>query len=200
MRAPRLSLHMRLRNKIPAEVPEHIDLGLADGVALRRARPFYAKAIVQCVTESRAHLRPWMPWAGDDNTFDIEWQRDRLSNRLIAWEDGEEFQFVLVDRHDTRVLGSCGLMSRRGPGTLEIGYWTHVEVGGRGYGRAAARALTDVACGIDGVERIYICCDQANDRSAAIPRALGYTLEAIVDREPTAPGESGRDMVWVLAK
>lgn len=190
---------MGFRKRRPANIPEHIDLGLPDGVSLRRARPFYARAVVQSVTESRAHLLPWMSWASDARTYDVDWQLDRLSNLASAWEDGDDFQFVLVDRHDTCVLGSCGLMTGRGPGTLEIGYWTHVACGGRGYARAAARALTDVACTLEGIERVYICCDEGNVRSAAIPRALGYTLEAIVDRPPQAPAETGRDMIWVMA-
>ena len=28
---------------------------------------------------------------------------------------------------DEALLGSIGLMTRRGPGTLEIGYWLHVD-------------------------------------------------------------------------
>ena len=181
-------------------IPEHIDLGLADGVALRRARPYYAKAIVECVAQSREHLRPWMPWASAEESFDADWQRARLTKLSTAWEQGDEFQYVIVDEHDTRVIGGSGLMTRRGAGTLEIGYFTHVDYGRRGYARAAAKALTDVACGAAGIERVYICCDAANVRSAAIPRALGYVLEAMEGREPLASSETGRGMIWVLAK
>lgn len=200
VRAPRLRFNMRLRSVMPVTVPEVIELGVADGIGLRRARPFYAEALVQCVAQSRAHLQPWMPWASAAESFDIDWQRTRLTKLEAAWEAGEEFQYVVVDRYDTRVLGGCGLMTRRGAGTLEIGYFIHVDFGGRGYARAAAKALTDVACAIETVQRVYICCDAANERSAAIPRALGYDLEATEAREQQAPAETGQGMVWVLVR
>ena len=45
---------------------------------------------------------------------------------------------------------------------------------------------------------VEIHCDEANVASQAIPRRLGYRLEAIEDRAITAPGEVGRHMVWSL--
>ena len=200
MRTPRLRFNMRLRSVMPATVPDVIDLGVADGIGLRRARPFYAGALVQCVAQSREHLRPWMPWASAEESYDVNWQRARLAKLEAAWDAGEEFQYVVVDQYDTRVLGGCGLMTGRGAGTLEIGYFIHVDFAGRGYARAAAKALTDVACAVATVERVYICCDVANARSAAIPRALGYTLEAMEARQRDAPAETGQGMVWVLAR
>jgi RimJ/RimL family protein N-acetyltransferase len=177
--------------------PESIELDHPDRVVLHRVRPSDAEAVAQCVAESRDHLIPWMPWAGSDDSIDPRFQRTRLTLLHEAWNRGEEFSFVLVHPPEARVLGTCGLMTRRGPGSLEIGYFTHAAVGGRGYGRALAQALTAVGSTIDGIDRVYICCDEANVRSAAIPRALGYELESIVDDGIQAPGESGRAMIWV---
>ena len=42
-----------------------------------------------------------------------------------------------------------------------------------------------------------IHCDEANVRSAAVPRRLGYRLDRIEDDEVTAPAETGRSMVWI---
>ena len=58
---------------------------------------------------------------------------------------GEEYQYGLFDPDESRVLGSFGLMTRRGRGTLEIGYWVHVDATGHGHATRAAAALTDVA-------------------------------------------------------
>ena len=181
----------------PAIVPEHIALDHPHGLSLRRSRVSDAEAIVLSVTESRDHLVPWMPWASSADSFDVTFQRSRLADREVDWDQGVEYNYVLVGNDPQRILGSCGIMTRRGPRTLEIGYWTHVDFGGRGYARSLAKALTQVAERAPGVAQIYVCCDAANVRSAAIPRALGYRLEAIIDREPTAPGESGREMIWV---
>ena len=42
-----------------------------------------------------------------------------------------------------------------------------------------------------------IHCDEANVRSAAVPRRLGYRLDRIEPDAITSPGELGRMMIWV---
>ena len=70
---------------------------------------------------------------------------------------------------------------------------------GRGIVSAAARALTTVALAIDGVTRVEIHCDEANERSAAVARRLGYRLDRIEVDHVSAPGDLGRSMIWVWA-
>ena len=91
---------------------------------------------------------------------------------------------------------SFGLMTRQGPGTIEIGYWVHVDEIGHGLATLASRALTNAALAIDGITTVYIRCDECNTRSAAVPRRLGYALDETLSRAPEAPGESGRLMIW----
>jgi RimJ/RimL family protein N-acetyltransferase len=45
--------------------------------------------------------------------------------------------------------------------------------------------------------RVEIHCDEANVRSAAVPRRLGYRLDRIEDDRVSAPGDLGRSMIWV---
>ena len=71
----------------------------------------------------------------------------------------------------------------------------------RGPATEVSAALTHVAFAIHQVDRVEIHCDPANVRSAAIPRKLGYSLEA------TLPGQGkGIDglprasMIWILLR
>ena len=57
--------------------------------------------------------------------------------------------------------------------------------------------MTEVGLQVDGVHRMMIVCDEANVRSAAIPKRLGYTLDRVEQRPPEAPGETGRTQIWV---
>lgn len=50
-----------------------------------------------------------------------------------------------------------------------------------------------------GVAELEIQCDEANVRSAAIPRRLGYHLVDRVDRPVEAPGHTGVGLVWRLS-
>jgi RimJ/RimL family protein N-acetyltransferase len=172
--------------------PERIELP-AVGAVVRRHRLDDLDALQQAIEESRDHLRPWMIWADQTRQETASFLRGAREK----WDAGEEFAFLVVDDADDRVLGGGGLHRRAGPEALEIGYWLRADATGRGVITAAARALTDAAFDLDGIERVEIHCDEANVRSAAVPRRLGYSLAELRDKPPAAPAERGREMVWV---
>ena len=171
-------------------------IALDDEVVLRRFRTADAEMLAQAVAESLEHLQPWMPWAIAE-AADPLFQRRRLAKLPDLARRGEEWQYGLFPLDESAVLGSFGLMTRRGPRTIEIGYWLHVDAGGHGYATRAASALTDVGLALANVERVYICCDEANVRSAAIAQRLGYRLLTVEHHAPEAPGESGRLQKWI---
>ena len=172
--------------------PDRIEL--PDAV-LRPFRTSDAEALARAVRESLEHLAPWMPWASNGSA-DVEFQRQRLVAVVDQWERGEEYQYGLFDPEETRVLGSFGLMTRRGRGSLEIGYWVHVDATGRGHATRAAAALTGVAFDLRGVKQVLIYTDVANLRSAAIPNKLGFELLRIEAADRIASSETGRQQVW----
>jgi RimJ/RimL family protein N-acetyltransferase len=168
---------------------------LSESYVLRLFRTGDAKMIALAVGESLDHLRPWMPWA-DDESADERFQRQRLRAVQHKAAIGEEWQYGLFPDDESRVLGSFGLMTRQGAGSIEIGYWVHVDEIGHGLATLASRALTNVSLALPRITAVYIRCDERNTRSAAVPRKLGFTLEQTIVRAPEAPGESGRLMIW----
>ena len=98
---------------------------------------------------------------------------------------------------DGALVGTIGLHRKTGAHSAEIGYWIGVAHTRRGYGTAAARAVTLMAETLPGVRQVEIQCDEANVASAGIPRKIGYRLDRIENHEPEAPGERGRRMIWV---
>lgn len=175
-----------------AAPPERIEL--RDAV-LRALRVDDAAALARAVGESLDHLRPWMPWA-DERSADSAFQRDRLRGIVEQWRRGEAYEYGLFTPDESGVVGAFGLMRRRGPGTLEIGYWVHADAGGRGHATRAVAALTDVALQVPRIATVLIYCDEANARSAAIPRRLGYTMLRVERAPVSAPAETGRQQVW----
>ena len=87
-------------------------------------------------------------------------------------------------------------MARKWPATIEIGYWVHVDQHRPRLATRASRALTNAALGLDGITTVCIRCDEANVRSAAVPRGLGFTLVRTETRTPEAPAETGQLMIW----
>ena len=172
--------------------PERIELP-AVGAALRRHRADDVDAVHAAVEANRDHLRPFMPWA-DQSKADTEGFVAGAQQRCAERSD---FAYLVVDAGDGRVLGGCGIHLRVGPDAAEVGYWLTAAATGRGLATATAAALTEAAFQLDGVDRVEIHCDEANVRSAAIPRRLGFRLDRIEEDHVSAPGDLGRSMIWV---
>lgn len=118
------------------------------------------------------------------------WERD--------WRSGGDVVYGVFVGDE--VAGGCGLHRRRGPDTLEIGYWTHPAFLRRGIATAASRLLTDAAFSIPGIEVVEIHHDQANVRSREVPCRLGYTLIGETRDERAAPSEVGIDCGWRMTR
>ena len=176
-----------------ARPPERIE---GEGVVLRRPGAADGDVLAAAIAASLEHLRPWMAWA-DDEATSPQRRATYLEQVDKGWEGGSDFAFLVMDPAERAVLGGCGLHRRIGPRAIEIGYWVHVDHGGRGVATALARALTEAALALPDVDRVEIHCDEANVRSAAVPRRLGYRLDRIEDDAVTAPAETGRSMIWV---
>jgi RimJ/RimL family protein N-acetyltransferase len=164
-------------------------------ILLRRYVPTDASAMKESIQASHEHLRGWMPWAQEPPTD--ESVHAFLDPAMEEFGGDKEASYAITLASDQRYVGGCGLMPRVGEGALEIGYWVDVRHVGRGIATEASRLLTDAALRLDGLDRVEIHCDEANIRSAAVPRRLGYRLDRI-DADPAkAPLETGRLMIWI---
>jgi RimJ/RimL family protein N-acetyltransferase len=172
--------------------PERVEL--RSGVVLRRIRTADIDALQAVIEVSREHLRPFMRWADQDRATTASF----VVKASDGWDAGESFAYVVTEAGEggERILGGCGLHRRGRPESLEIGYWLRPDAVGRGVMTTAAGALTEAAFAVDGVTVVEIRCDEANHRSAAIARRLGYRHVGDEDHEPGAPGEVGRRQTW----
>ena len=155
-----------------------------------------AETVAEAIKQSLDHLRPWMPWAIEENAT-VEHQAARLAGVAAGWEAGTEFVYLARLQGDPVLVGMIGMHRRIGPGGIEIGYWAHARYAGRGYMSAAARAVVDAAAALPDVSRVEIHTDEANVRSAAIPRKLGFRLDRVDRVTPDAPACTGRMQIWV---
>jgi len=178
--------------------PDRIDFADA-GVVLRRHRLDDVDALHAVIEESRDHVRPFMPWADQcrDETAGF------ITHAVAGWDARSEFNYLITRPADEasgdpeQILGGAGFGSRGGPASVfEIGYWLRPDTTGRGVMTAVAGRLADLALEFDEVERVEIRCDEANIRSAAVARRLGFTLDRMEDMPITSPGEHGRDTVF----
>lgn len=166
-------------------------------VTIRRWEVEDAQALIDAVKMSREHLMPWMPWAAADPDT-LEYRRERIARWEQDWREGGDCVYGIFVAG--AVAGGCGLHRRLGPDGLEIGYWLASAATGRGVMTVAAGLLTDAAFSVPGIEVVAIHHDRANERSAGVPRRLGYALVEEVDRDPQAPGECGVEWRWQITR
>jgi|SRR5215218_1955161 ribosomal-protein-serine acetyltransferase len=162
-------------------------------IELRHWREDDAEALERAVNESAEHLRPWMPWVGEEPAG-VEARRAWIAEAAA----GDEEAFGIFE--DGRVVGGAGLHPRIGEGGLEIGYWVHAAHIRRGVATEAVRQLIERAFADPAIDRVEIHHDIANVASGGVPTKLGF--EHVRDRpdEPEAPGERGVERVWRLAR
>ncbi|MDY7100706.1 MAG: GNAT family protein [Actinomycetota bacterium] len=176
-------------------------------LVLRSWVPDDAPALAAAVVASLDHLRPWLPWAADE-PITIEARRGLLASFAQDRDVGGDATYgVFLDGGldgdavaGGEAIGGCGLHHRRGPGTLEIGYWLHVDHTGRGYATELAAALTTAAFAHDGIETVEIHHDRANTASRAVPERLGFNFAGERPDEPAAPAQEGIDCTWTMSR
>lgn len=169
-------------------------------LVLRCWSPADAPLLAEAITASVDHLRPWLPWAHAEPE-PLEAKIQRLRGFRAKFDRDEDYIYAIFSPDEREVLGGTGLHPRVGEGALEIGYWISAVHAGRGLATEAAAALTRVAFEVNGVERMEIRCDPRNERSAAVPRKLGYTHEATLRaRVPGVDGEMRPGMIWTLVR
>jgi ribosomal-protein-serine acetyltransferase len=172
------------------EPPEMINAG---ELVLKRWELAWADEATRAVRESLPELQPFMPWAHDD--YDIDAARSFIDMSASQWAEGTAFNYAIFTALG-ELVGSCGLMTRMGPGTVEIGYWIRSAHTGRGYATGAVAALTRVALTLPGVERVAIKHAVANPASGRVAAKAGFTEVERLEREPEAPGETGVEVLW----
>ena len=176
-------------NKRPNELIEHAP------VTLRRFRAEDVDALFQAVTESLDELRPWMPWAADYSRASAG---EYLAGSVKDWDEGTAYNYAIMT--GDALAGSIGLMTRCGPGGLEIGYWVRSAYTGRGLATAATAAVVGQAFGLPGVDWVEIVHDELNVASGQIPRKLGFTEAGRRPLDIHPPSGTGTGVVWRLTR
>ncbi|MEV6492850.1 GNAT family N-acetyltransferase [Actinoplanes sp. NPDC051633] len=152
----------------------------AGELVLKRWELRWADEAAAAVRESLPELQPFLPWARDD--YDVGTAREFVERSDDGWADGTEFNYAIFDAAG-ELVGSIGLMTRMGPGVLEIGYWLRTSRTGQGYMTAAVEAITRVAFELPGIDRAAIRHDVRNARSAAVAERAGFVEVQRRDQE-----------------
>lgn len=175
-------------------LPEVLDAG---SFTLRRWTVAWVGDLDRAVRESLPELSLFMPWASENHG--IAESRGFIDRSSSEWDAGETWNYGMFDEAE-QLVGACGLMTRMGPGVLEIGYWVRSSCAGHGLATAAALALAGAAMRIDSVERVVIKHDIANPASGRVAEKAGFTRVGQIETEPLTAAQTGIQAVWELRR
>lgn len=183
-------------NHILRDLPDRIE---SQRLLIRPPRPGDGAAINAAVLDSLAELRPWMPWAQQTPTVDDNEVYAREAH--VRFLKREDLPLLLFDRVTNTMVGSSGLHGINwAVPKFEIGYWVRTPYAGQGYITEAVTAVTNFAFTALQANRVEIRCDAKNERSAAVARRSGFTLEGILRCEDRCPLTNELRDTMVFAK
>jgi RimJ/RimL family protein N-acetyltransferase len=176
-------------------VPDHFE---TERLLIRAPQPGDGAIINEAIRESLEQLRPWMPWArvvpsaAESETFARE--------SALRFRNHEDLPLMLIRKSDGRYVGGSGMhnISWDVP-RFEIGYWVRTSLSGQGYVTEAVNGIAEMAFRKLDAVRLEIRCDALNERSAAVARRAGFTLEACLHKDSRAPDGRLRDTL-IFAK
>jgi ribosomal-protein-alanine N-acetyltransferase len=145
------------------------------------AGPEDAERCVRFNRENAAFLRPWNPPFTHRN-FDVDGMRDIRSTAVDDAIAGRRFSFAIARRDEIEsgpILGFANLTEivRSVFQACYLGYMLAENAQGQGYMTEAVRAVTAFAFNDLLLHRIMANYMPHNERSAAVLRRLGFSIE-----------------------
>jgi len=151
-----------------------LNFEIAGEVWMRPIRESDTEPILELVRANYDHLRTFMEWAKPD--YGRPDSADWIERAVSGEKDRSQLNFGIF--RGERVIGTVGFAYFDHEAKVtEIGYWIDAEEEGKGIMSGAVERLLDLAFGKLGMNRVQIRCADANLRSAAIPRRLGFVEE-----------------------
>jgi RimJ/RimL family protein N-acetyltransferase len=168
-----------------------------DELVIRPYRPDDARELMEAVSDSIEHLRPWMPWIQFEPQ-DIHDKRTLIKSFSEEWESRTGFTMGIF--LGDRVVGGTGFHVRGPNDSLEIGYWVRKGHTRQRIAVRSSAALTEEAFQHSEIDRVFINHDEANIASEGVPLSLGFSLFAREPREALTSGDSGVMKRWVMTR
>lgn len=141
---------------------------------LRLLEPRHAQELFELTDGSRDSLREWLPWV--DFTRTVEDSKGFIDSTLKQFSNHNGFQAgIWLEGKLAGVVGLHGInWANR---STSIGYWLGKEFEGKGLMTKACEAVITHCFEELQLNRIEIRTATENNRSMAIPKRLGFTLE-----------------------
>jgi len=147
-------------------------------------RPYERSCIpelYEAAIESREEVSPWMAW------LHANYQRKESEGwveRCIAkWDDQSEFEFIIYDHQDGRIVGSSGLTNiNKKDMVCNLGYWVRTSKTRLGAATQASLLLKEFGLKTLGLNRLEILVAEGNHSSRRVAEKTGAIYEGLQRR------------------
>ena len=172
-----------------------LSAALSGGGQLRALEVWHAQEFADHLARAHGHIKPWVGPAFLTDT--VEGARATLARYAQhTAADGARLFGIWLDGQ--LVGGVMFVEFSAAAGVCELGCWLEPAAEGHGLVTTAAGLLLDWAFHVRGLHRAEWRCRNDNDRSAAVARRLGMTLEGVL-REAWFNGGVYHDkQVWAI--
>lgn len=172
-----------------------LSLPLRDGACLRGLEIWHAEEFADHMDRAREHIRPWVgPTFVTDDVDGARATLKRYAERQAA--DGARLYGIWQD--DVLVGGVLFTDFNAAAGWCEVGCWLEPSAEGHGLITQACGALLDWAFATRGLHRAEWHCRADNERSAAVAKRLGMTLEGVRREAWQYEGVRYDKQVWAV--
>jgi len=136
-------------------------------------------ALFEAAWESRSHVGQWMSWMTED--YSVARTAEWIEHAIMAWDEGTDYEFAIIDREDGAIAGSCGLseVSRKYL-MSNLGYWVRVSKLKQGAACQAVRLLAEFGFSELGLNRLEIVIAPGNEGSKRVALASGALYEGLL--------------------
>lgn len=150
-----------------------------ESIIIRRHRPEDKDLMYDAIRESLDELIVWMPWCHPDLSRNETIERSESRDK--AWDDREEYSFLIIEKHTGLFAGACGLNHiSKTINYANLGYWVRSSATGKGYATSAVRLLADFGFGDAGLHRLEIIAAVDNKASQRVAVKAGAHREGIL--------------------
>jgi RimJ/RimL family protein N-acetyltransferase len=162
---------------------------------LRPLEPWQAEEFLAHMDRARSGIDPWIPFAA--RATDPESARALLQDYADR-QAADRGRIYGIWLEGTLVGGVLFPVFDAASGNCEIGCWLEPAGQGRGLVTKAARRLVDWAFAERGMHRVEWVVSAGNERSIAVAKRLGMTLDGVLRQKYPHRGERHDTQIWSL--
>lgn len=175
----------------PQSFPDQL---VGSNIILKKHQLNLTTTMFAYIDQDRERLRQFLPWV--DSTKTIEDVRIYINSTHEKWKRFELFDYGIFLKHDLTYMGNVGIHTISWDHQrCEIGYWILGSYEGKGHVSEAVSLIAE-SCYKNNFNRLEIRCSSNNERSASIPKRLGFKLDGTLRADKIEQGKFRDTLIY----